>query len=130
MPKIQADRFRDRTTSIRERIAVSKAIDIVNAVLSGNKTANGKPIKRNQEWMAWKVIDKMLPSLQAVNISAEVTHVQTLQDVNAQLLLAGIQPEQAWQLLRQQPRLISHDNNEENQQLATESDATHPPERE
>jgi hypothetical protein len=117
-------RSKDKWTNIRDQIAVNKAVQIINAVLSGEREVKGKPIKRNQEWMAWKVVDKMLPSLQAVSIEAQVNHIQTIQDVNAQLVLAGINPSDAWNLLDRVP--LEH----EPEKLLTEGrqvDPPHPP---
>ena len=116
----------DKWTHIRDQIKVNKAVQIINAVLAGEREIKGKPIKRNQEWLAWRVVDKMLPSLQAVSIDAQVNHVQTIQDVNAQLLMAGINPRDAWNLLEREPaKTLEH---EENQALAIDSTPPHTPE--
>ena len=87
--------------TIQERIDCAKAVTVLNSALHG---ADQKPSQLNT---AIFVINKMLPSLQAVAV--EVTHkaASTQHDLAAEALAVGIDPRYLFDI--PEKKVIEHD---------------------
>ena len=72
--------------TVNRRIKIGKAITVVNDVLAG------KRIEPMRAGMAWNVINKFTPSMVAVQVQVEHTHVVNMLDLQAQALEAGLDP--------------------------------------
>jgi hypothetical protein len=73
--------------TIRDRIKCGKAVDVVNQAL------NGDVLPTQQLNTALFVINKMLPSLQAIAVQVEHKVSATLPELEARALAAGLDPE-------------------------------------
>ena len=73
--------------TIRDRIECGKAVDVVN------QTLNGDVLPAQQLNAAIFVINKMLPSLQAVAVQVEHKVAASWEDIQAQALAVGLDPE-------------------------------------
>ena len=72
--------------TVNRRIKIGKAITVVNDVLQG------KRIEPMRAGMAWNIINKFTPSMVAVQVQVEHTHVVNMLDLQAQALEAGLDP--------------------------------------
>ena len=82
---------------IRDKLKTTEAAKVINRAI------DGEPIEPLRLKACMYVVDKTLPNLQAVAMDVRTTQNNTMEDVNAKLLLAGIQPQDAWKLLTAQP---------------------------
>jgi hypothetical protein len=73
--------------TIRGRIECGKAVEVVNQALNSND------LPAHQLNTAIFVINKMLPSLQAISVQVEHKASANWQDLQARALEAGIDPE-------------------------------------
>ena len=73
--------------TMRERLNAGLAVQVVNGVIEGDSAVT--PVQAN---MAWKVVDKLLPSLAA--ISVEVSHKQavSIDDLRNRAEALGVDP--------------------------------------
>ena len=100
--EFQRDKRKEFYERVRDRVAITKAVQVVNEVI------NGADVPRQQAQMAWRLVDKALPAYQAMAVDVSVTHATSIQDVNSRLLMAGIKPETAWALLMNEQQVIEH----------------------
>ena len=72
--------------AVRDRIDVSTAVTVVNEYLNGEDVAYARAA------LAWKVVEKQLPSIQA--IAVEVTHktADSLESLNDRAVRLGLDP--------------------------------------
>lgn len=87
--------------TLRKRIDAALAIDVIHNALKGKETT------RIQLDAAKVALNKCLPDLQAVTMDVTDKRMSSLHDVNARLLLNGLQPDQVWKLLGA-PEVIEH----------------------
>ena len=75
--------------TLRERICSGKAVQVVNGVIEGDTSVT--PLQAD---MAWKVINKLLPSIAAVSV--EVSHKQavSIDDLRNRAEALGVDPSQ------------------------------------
>ena len=72
--------------TVNRRIKIGKAITVVNDVLAG------KRIEPMRAGMAWNIINKFTPSMVAIQMQVEHSHVVNMLDLQAQALEAGLDP--------------------------------------
>jgi hypothetical protein len=77
--------------TIRERIDCAIAVDVVNGVIADGNYQE-KPITVMQATMAWNVVNKMLPSLAAVQLQVADVRGTSMLDIKARANLLGIDP--------------------------------------
>ena len=95
--------------TIRDRIDSSKAVGVINDVLHKR---NGVDVLQAQ--MAWQVVNKLLPSVQAIHMEVAHKVSMTWDDIKSNALEHGIDPK----------LLISQENPVPAQ---VDSDGGHPP---
>ena len=77
--------------TIRDRIDTATAVGVLNKLIKG-KQYKSKDITVMQATMAWNIVNKMLPSLQAVALRVEQADPLTRHDLDALMLSTGIDP--------------------------------------
>ena len=86
--------------TLRKRLKAGQAVHVIHQAIAG------EPVTRIQLDACRILLNKVLPDLQAVALDVSSDKPETMQDVSAQLLLAGINPDDAWKLLQSQSNII------------------------
>ena len=76
--------------TIRDRIDTAHAVTVYNEYVAG------KHDDLQRAALAWKAIDKQLPSMQALAIQVQEANPATKHDIDAMLMAEGINPDQAF----------------------------------
>ena len=103
--------------TLRERIDAGKAVGVLNRVVDGEVM----PVM--QATMAWNVVNKLLPSLQAVAINVTDHTSTNVGELLTQAAALGISPDQLFST----PETNSLITQEKVDSVSDDSDGGHPP---
>ena len=89
---------RDRKLPVHLQMQRSVNIGLAAKVL--RDVLDGKEYSAQRVKVALAVWNKIVPNRDSLSVDVSVQHSPTLQDVNTRLTLAGIQPDQVWEMLQ------------------------------
>lgn len=116
----RGDRSKPYWIRIRDKIDTGQAVKVLNAVTHG-ESVNGKEVTPLQAQVALKLVDKMLPSMQAVAVDISSRQELSKGDIESLLLSRGVQPQLLWSML------TARDAGEKVNAVSDLSKGTHPP---